>query len=139
MKPQKLECRHTVMSFELDSFGHVNNATFLNYLEKARCTYLTRQGLSFNDFARWHRYPVVARASVEYKHPVTADDKIIISGWIKKHTAASYTMQYEIIKEDDHKLVLTGETFHVFVDQDNKITKIPDDFLDKFIKTNIDA
>ncbi len=41
---------HTVTSYELDSFGHVNNAVFLNYLEKARCDFMTLKGLRFDDF-----------------------------------------------------------------------------------------
>lgn len=122
------------MSYELDSFGHVNNAVFLNYLEKARCDFMTLRGLSFNDFSRWKKYPVVARASIEYKNTATADDKLLIKGWVSNHTAASFTLKYEIFNQENKKLVLKGETFHIFINDNNKPSRIPEEFYLKFIK-----
>ena len=135
MKPDKvLESFHTVMSYELDSFGHVNNAVFLNYLEKARCDYLTIKGLSFNDFSKWKRNPVVVRANLEFKNPVIAHDELVINGWISDHTAATFSMTYKIINQKNNKLILKASTFHVFVDENNKPSRIPEEFMQKFIK-----
>lgn len=139
MKNEILESHHTVASYELDSFGHVNNAVFLNYLEKARCDFMTLKGLHFEDFFKWRRYPVVARAALEFKHPAKAGDKLLIKGWITKHTAASFTMQYEIIHpcgdsgDAGDRVILTAETFHVFVDDNNRPARIPEEFFKKFI------
>ena len=36
---------HTVAGYELDSFGHVNNAVYLNYLEQARWDILKKSDL----------------------------------------------------------------------------------------------
>ena len=128
-----LESFHRVTSYELDSFGHVNNAIFLNYLEKARCDFMLLKGLHFNDFFKWHRYPVVVRAALEYKHPALADDKLVIRGWIAKHTATSFLMKYEILNRDSKQLILTGETFHVFVDDNNRPSRIPEEFSKNFL------
>lgn len=128
-----LKSCHQVASYEMDSFGHVNNAVFLNYLEKARCDFMTLKGLRFKDFFEWHRYPLVARASLEYKYPAAADDQLLINGWISHHTQASFTLQYEIINRDSGKLILTAETFHVFVDDNNRPARIPGEFKKKFL------
>jgi YbgC/YbaW family acyl-CoA thioester hydrolase len=122
-----------VASYEMDSFGHVNNAVFLNYLEKARCDFMTLKGLEFNDFFKWHKYPVVVRARLEYKYPAAADDQLLIRGWISHHTKASFTLQYEITNQDNGKLILTAETFHVFVDDNNRPVRIPEEFREKFL------
>jgi acyl-CoA thioester hydrolase len=134
MKKELLESYHTVVSYELDSFGHVNNAVFLNYLEKARCDYMTSKGLSFNDFEKWKRYPVVTKASLIFKYPALADDKLLIRGWISEYSAATFTMRYEVINQGSDTLLLTGETQHVFVNDKNKPTRIPPEFFDTFIK-----
>ncbi len=128
----------TVASYEMDSFGHVNNAVFLNYLEKARCDFMIAKGLAFKDFFTWDRYPVVVRAHVEYKFPAQADDHLLIKGWIRLHTATSFTLQYEITNQDNGKLVLTGETVHVFVDGKNHPCRIPSEFSRKFLPTKKD-
>jgi len=134
LKNEILESRIIVASYQLDSFGHVNNAVFLNYLEKARGDFMTLKGLRFDDFFKWHRYPLVVRASMEFKYPAKAGDKLLVKGVITKHTPASFTLQYEIINEENQKLVLTGETFHVFVDDNNRPSRIPEEFFEKFIK-----
>ena len=139
MKKQPLESGfelvsyHTVPSYELDSFGHVNNAVFLNYLEKARCDFMTLKGLRFDDFFKWHRYPVVTKASLEFKRPALADDKLKITGWITDHTQTTFTLQYEIINQATGHLILTGETIHVFVNDKNRPSRIPEEFFEKFI------
>ena len=133
MKEEILESRHTVASYELDSFGHVNNAVFLNYLEKARCDFLALKGLQFDDFFKWRKYPVVARASLAFKYPAKAGDRLLIKGWVSRHTAASFTLQYEMFNQDTHRLILTGETFHVFVDDNNRPSRLPGEFYKKFI------
>jgi len=128
-----LESFHTVASYELDSFGHVNNAYFLNYLEKARCDFMRLKGLNFNDFFKWHRYPVVVRVVLDFKRPALADDQLLIKGWIAKHTATSFTMKYEIFNRDNEQSILTGETFHVFVDDNNRPSRIPEEFRKNFL------
>ncbi|MCP5106767.1 MAG: acyl-CoA thioesterase, partial [bacterium] len=107
MERELLESRLTVASYELDSFGHVNNAVFLNYLEKARGDFMISKGLQFDDFFKWRRYPVVIHAALEFKYPARAGDKLLIKGWFSKYTAASFTLQYEIINRDNGKIVLT--------------------------------
>jgi acyl-CoA thioester hydrolase len=124
----------TVASYELDSFGHVNNAVFLNYLEKARCDYMRLKGLKFEDFSQWDRYPLVVRVSLEYKYPAKTDDILDIDGWISRHTATSFTMQYEVTNRENQRVVLTGETVHVFVDGNNRPARMPELFKKNFLE-----
>ena len=128
---------HTVMSYELDAFGHVNNAIYLNYLEKARNDYMVLKGLHFNDFFKWQKFPVVRRAKLEFNFPAQAGDQLKIEGWISHHTLASFTLEYNITNtQNDHK-ILTGETFHIFVNDRNRPVRIPQEFMEKFINPNI--
>lgn len=127
---------HTVMSYELDSFGHVNNAVYLNYLEKARNDFMIQKGLDFYDFFKWKLYPVVMRSTIDYKIPARAGDQLEIFGQITKHTATSFTLYYEIMENRSQKLIATGETVHVFINDNNRPSRIPPEFFEKFIKQN---
>ncbi len=122
-----------VSSYELDSHGHVNNAVFLNYLERARGDYLLSKDLRFSDFKRWDRFPIVIRANLEYKAPAFADDEIVVKGRIAEVTAASFTMDYQVYNIENNRLLLTGQTVHVFVNKDNRPSRIPEEFSKKFI------
>lgn len=133
VEPEILESHHTVASYELDSFGHVNNAVFLNLLEKARCDFMLLKDLHFNNFHEWHLYPVVIRANLEFKRPALAGDRLHIKGWISQHTKASFTLQYEIVNQNNGYLILTGETTHVFVDDEGRPRRVPPLFYERFI------
>lgn len=122
------------MSYELDSWGHVNNAVYLNYLEKARNDFMATKGLHFQDFSKWQKFPVVMRATLEFKFPATAGDKLTIDGWFSDHTATSFTLTYRVTNSKSGKLVLLAETFHVFVNQRNRPIRIPEEFFKKFLQ-----
>lgn len=124
---------HTVMSYELDAFGHVNNAIYLNYLEKARNDFMIIKGLHFNDFFKWQKFPVVRKAKLEFNHPAQAGDKLKIDGWISHHTLASFTLEYNIFNFQNNVKILSGETFHIFVNNNNRPVRIPQEFREKFI------
>jgi YbgC/YbaW family acyl-CoA thioester hydrolase len=131
--PEILKSSHTVMSYELDAWGHVNNAIYLNYLEKARNDFLISKGLNFNDFFKWQKFPVVREAILEFKYPAKSGDELLINGWVSDHTAIRFTLSYEIVSQKSQKLVLSAKTMHVFVNQRNKPIRMPDEFYQKFI------
>lgn len=121
------------MSYELDAWGHVNNAIYLNYLEKARNDFLISKGLDFNDFFKWQKFPVVRKAILEFKYPAKAGDELSINGWVSDHTAIRFSLTYDIINRESQKLILSAKTMHVFVNQRNKPVRMPDEFFQKFI------
>ena len=125
---------HQVMSYELDAYGHVNNAVFLNYLEKARNDFLAQRGLRFQDFFKWEKLPVVTKAAVVFKCPAKAGDKLDITGEISNYSRISFTLSYSITNQDTHQLILSGETTHVFVDTNGKPLRIPAEFIEKFLE-----
>jgi YbgC/YbaW family acyl-CoA thioester hydrolase len=72
------QCSLTARSYECDSYGHVNNAVYLNYLEYARLEFMKAAGISYGAL-RAHGYGlVVVRIQIEYRLPVRADDVLRI-------------------------------------------------------------
>jgi len=130
--PTKMKARLQVRSYEVDSFGHVNNAIFLNYLEFARGEFLRQKGLSFNDFIKWKAFPYVAKIIIEYKTPAKFDDILEVSGWISHFSRASFTLNKEIINIKTGKLLARAEVTMVFVNDNQRPTAIPREFREKF-------
>ena len=124
---------HTVRSYELDSFGHVNNAIFMNFLERARGDYLVQKNLKFNDFSVWNKFPLVFKASIEFKYPANADDVLTIKGWFSSNSVTRFSIRYEISLQENSRIIATAETQHVFVDENNKPTRMPKIFAEKFL------
>jgi len=126
--PEILIATHQVRSYEADSFGHANNAVFLNYLEYARGQYLLQKGLSFNDFHRWGRYPYVVNVNITYKSPARIDDVLEIRGWISKVKPTRFTLSYQVHNKTSETISAVAELTMAFVNQDKRPVAIPQEF-----------
>ncbi len=123
-----LTAYHTVRSYELDSFGHVNNAVFLNYLEYARTEYLLQRGLSFDDFEKWQKYPLVIKVDIEYKSPAKVHDELKISGYISEWKKSSFILKYRIDNLSKERLCATANVVFVFTNPQGRPVAIPEPF-----------
>lgn len=117
-----------VRSYELDSFGHVNNAVYLQYLEAARADYMTQAGLRFADFQEWGAVPVVTKATLEYKSFLVADDDVLVRGEVTDLRRARFAINYRMVRASDESLVLAARTEFVFVNRDGKPCGVPETF-----------
>ena len=125
---KELVTTHRVRSYELDSFGHVNNAVFLNYLEYARVEYLLQRGLTFNDFQKWNAVPYVVKAEISYKSPARVHDTLDIKGKIIHWRRSSFVLHYLIENRTSGKKCAQARLVFTFVDRDEHIVPIPHAF-----------
>jgi len=121
-----------VRSYEMDSFGHVNNAVYLQYLEFARCEYLEQVGLSFNDFDRWKRYPVVVHTSMDYRRPARFGDTLVVKGGVSEWGRLRWTMRYQITNAKTGAVVMDARQIFVFLDEDGRPVPVPEQFREAF-------
>jgi acyl-CoA thioester hydrolase len=91
----------------MDAYGHVNNVTWLEYLQEARVdmffTHAPQRGTD-----RLAEGVVVARAEIDYKRPlVFRPEPVRIEMWISAIGAAAFTADYEVldITEDGRRIV----------------------------------
>jgi acyl-CoA thioester hydrolase len=71
-------CTVSVRSYEIDGYGHVNNAVYLNYLEYARGEYLKDIGFDYRGcvkagFGLW-----IVRIEIDYRAPALLRDELEI-------------------------------------------------------------
>ncbi len=68
----------TVRSYECDSYNHVNNAVYLNYLEYARMEFLHACGFDYKRVFEAGYYLYVTHIDIYYKGSAFLDDKLFI-------------------------------------------------------------
>jgi acyl-CoA thioester hydrolase len=93
---------------DLDAYGHVNNVTWLEYLQEARVDMLYvhaprrgAEGLAEG--------VLVVQAEIDYRRPmVFRQQPYAIEMWVSKLAAASFTVSYEIVDDSDHARLLYG-------------------------------
>jgi acyl-CoA thioester hydrolase len=91
----RYEC--TVRFDDLDSYGHVNNVTFAEYLQEARVAF-AHQML---DAGAANVGYVVARQALDYRAPVGfRTDPLIVDMWVTRLGTTSFTAAYDVRDAD---------------------------------------
>ena len=84
---------------DMDSLGHVNNVTYVDYLQEARVDMLAVHAPATGGEALAEGV-VVVRHEVEFASPlVFRPEPVRIETWVSRIRAASFTMRYEILDE----------------------------------------
>lgn len=117
-----------VRGYEMDSFGHVNNAVYLSYLEQARWEILRSRNL-FDYFKDSAVFLVVTDADLHYSREIKVFDEIIISTDLKRQPP--YLVFRQVIRmAGSGDVVMRGTIRTLLVDRDRIPHDIPDFFLD---------
>ena len=96
-----------VRSPELDSFGHVNHAVFLTYLEHARFKAMQQAGFSWEvlDERGWTIF--VVRCEVDFLSEARRGDRLIVRTWMDSFRRTSMKFAQEIVRSDDPGVTVT--------------------------------
>jgi YbgC/YbaW family acyl-CoA thioester hydrolase len=119
------ESRHKVRSYECDSYGHVNNATYLNFLEFARMEALEAKSLTLDKFKKSGFLVLIRRVEIDYKYPATMGDILLIKTFVSDHRRTSGTFTQQIIREQDKKSIVTANVSWVFTNLQGRPIPIP--------------
>jgi len=133
---KKIETRFKVRSYELDSFGHVNNAVYVQYLEFARSELFGTIGFSMQEAFERGIYPVVVSLNVNYRKPLLLHDEVSLTCFISKIGRSSFTVRQEGYRlTSGHLKAFDANVVMAFVDKNSNMSvAIPADVRDKFQK-----
>jgi acyl-CoA thioester hydrolase len=78
---------------DIDVMGHVNNATYLQYMETARVELARKLGQVREGFRAGF---IVASARCEFKKPIRDERRITVSVWVSRIGERSWDLDYSI-------------------------------------------
>ena len=116
---------------DMDSFGHINNAVYLTYIEDARTTLFKRWNLNSQN-----KSVIVASLKIDYFTQIKHPSKLIIGSKISRIGNSSFDIQSAIFIEGLKKPAALSLVICVCYDYENgqSVTvydKIRNDFLSK--------
>ena len=120
-------CTIKVRTYECDSYGHVNNANYLNYLEFARVEFLNDTGFDYDKLRRQGFGLLVREIRIRYLLPVSSGETITITSTPIKKGALSGTFS-QVIKNGSGDTVVDAEVSWAFVNGEGKPIRIPEEF-----------
>ena len=112
---------------DMDAFEHVNNTVYLRWFESARIAYFGTVEIAKTS-AELGARPILARATVDFRRPVTFPDTVHTAATVTKIGTTSFVMGYRVTSEKLGAVVAEGEGVIVMIDPaSGKPTPISDE------------
>ena len=116
---------------DTDSGGVVYYANYLKFLERARTEALVSIGFSNKKVKeQFNSLIIVKSCNIEYKKPAYLEDELSVRSFVKSITKTSFFMNQIITKKDE--IIVEAQIHLVFVNDQGKPVKIPDEIFSKF-------
>jgi acyl-CoA thioester hydrolase len=109
-----------VRGYELDSFGHVNNAVYMNYNEQARWNILKESGY-LDDFLKSGMFLVVVETNIRYMRELKMFDMIEVTTTLKHESP--YLIFYQEIFNKTTKEKASKAITKTLLINDQRITQ----------------
>jgi YbgC/YbaW family acyl-CoA thioester hydrolase len=94
---QPTTTRFEARSYELDPYGHLNNAVFVNWFEHGRLCYLRDRGLTYMSVpADFGVRIVVVQQDITYRAEVNLGDELDLATTIERFGNSSFTFRHEL-------------------------------------------
>jgi YbgC/YbaW family acyl-CoA thioester hydrolase len=94
------EYRVFIRESHLDTFGHVNNATYLQLFEEARWDLITARGFGLEDIQRKRIGPVILEANVKFRREVRNRETLTIHSFLLDYEGKIGRMSQRALKDD---------------------------------------
>jgi acyl-CoA thioester hydrolase len=116
---------------DTDSGGVVYYANYLKFLERARTEALFSIGYSNKKIKeKFNSLIIVKSCNIEYKKSANLEDELKIRSFVKSITKTSFFMN-QIISRDE-EIIVEAQIHLVFVNENGKPVKIPDEIYSQF-------
>ncbi len=105
----------------LDTFGHVNNATYLALLEEARWDLLTAHGFGLQDIRKRKMGPVILECHIKFLRELTLRKRITIESQVLSYQKKIAVMRQDILDEQGALCSRAKLTFGFFDLKERKL------------------
>ena len=116
---------------DTDAGGVVYYANYLKFLERARTEALYSIGYSNSKIKEIYNSLIIVKScNIDYKKSAFLEDELTIRSFVKSITKTSFFMNQIITKDDN--IIVEAKIHLVFINDDGKPVRIPEEIYSKF-------
>jgi acyl-CoA thioester hydrolase len=123
---------HRVTYAECTVGDHIYHARYLDLLEAARGEFMRSLGRPVLELQDADCIFPVIEARLRYKAPARYDDLLTIEVWVTAVEKVRLNFGHRILNQNG-KLILEAETFHVCTSRDEKPKRLPPELVEKLL------
>ncbi len=121
--------RFKVRTYEIDSFGHVNNVNYVHYLEEAATRASAAAGYDWDWYMQQRRIWVVRKWTIRYFQAAAYGDELIVRTWVSDLRRVRSHREFDLRRASDDAPLVRARADWVFVDLDTlRPARISGDF-----------
>lgn len=118
----------TVRGYELDSFGHVNNAVYLQYAEAAKWDFFRKCG-ALAHLQEQKLFPVILENNIRYMNELKHMEEVLVTTeWEFSQNITKFCHIISSLTTGKRSCRITGKL--AYVDENRMICTIPADITD---------
>ncbi len=131
--PGKFEMQLRVAWQDIDAVQHVNNAVYLNYIDKCGMQVIAAHGWPITRMLDEGHAVLIRRHQILYKQPARLNDELVITTWISNVHRSTATRHYHIKRKSDDAMIAIVHSLGVWVDlTSGRPHRFPEKFLEDF-------
>ena len=133
--PMAFTLAHCVAPEEIDEYAHVNNAVYLQWLDRVAWTHSAKLGMTLESCLALRRGMAVRHTRIDYLEAAVAGDDLLLATWLVACDGRlRCTRRFEIVRMSDKKRVAEAEIDYFCLNLDSgKPCRFPADFVRCYI------
>jgi acyl-CoA thioester hydrolase len=122
---------HRVVPEEIDEYAHVNNAVYLQWLDRIAWTHSAELGMTLANCLALRRGMAVRHTRIDYLEAAIASDEMLLATWLVACDGRlRCTRRFEILRLSDNKRVADAEIEYFCLNLDSgKPCRFPPEFV----------
>jgi acyl-CoA thioester hydrolase len=126
-----------VVDADIDAYGHVNNAVYLQWLDRAAWSHSSALGLSIADCTRLRRGMAALRIEIDYLRAALPRDRVEVATWIVESDGKlRVTRRFQLRHAADGGTLARATTQYVCLNLDSgRAVRMPPEFSAAYVVT----
>ena len=122
-----------VVAADIDAYGHVNNAVYLQWLTQCAWAHSAEVGLTEQRCVELRRGMAVREIHVELLASAYEGDELLVGNWVSSKDRLRATREYQVINPTTGATLLRGHLDFVCINLDNgRPARMPPEFTDGY-------
>ncbi|MHC5859881.1 acyl-CoA thioesterase [Nostoc sp.] len=131
-RPLEVVLAIPVRTYDIDFMGIVSNIVYIRWLEDLRLKFLDEHW-QLNQQIEQGYTPIIAGTEIEYKRPIKIIDQVIGRLWLSNLGRLKWTVQAEILSNNELAAVATQKGAFVNL-QNSRLIPIPEELQKKYLQ-----
>ena len=125
----------SVQPADIDAYGHVNNAVYLTWLDRAAWSHSAALGLPLSVCTSLRRGMAAQRIEIEYLRAALAQEALQIATWITRSDARlRCTRRFQVWRARDRQTLARARVDYVCINLDSgRAVRMPESFARAYI------